>query len=147
MDTSAQNQPIVVERLFRASPERIWQALTDLDQMKKWYFKLDAFKPEPGFEFQFRSGTSDGTQFLHLCKITKVVPCKMLAYTWQYQGVPGLSEVSFELFAEGTGTRVVISHSGTDSFVSAGPDFALASFTKGWTYILNISLATYLSES
>ena len=54
-------------------------------------------KQEPGFEFQFVGGKDDKS-YLHLCKITKVVPGKKLQYSWGYKGYEGISFVTFELF-------------------------------------------------
>ena len=45
--------PFVIERTCNAPVEKVWKALTDKDQMKKWYFDLPAFKAEKGFEFEF----------------------------------------------------------------------------------------------
>jgi uncharacterized protein YndB with AHSA1/START domain len=66
-------QPFVIERTYKASPERVWRAITDKNQMKEWYFDLKEFKPEVGFEFQFEGGTDDKI-YIHLCKITEVIP-------------------------------------------------------------------------
>jgi len=51
-----EKEPFVIERIFNASIEKIWKAITDKDEMKKWYFDLPEFKPEVGFEFQFYAG-------------------------------------------------------------------------------------------
>lgn len=40
--------PLVVERSYDAPPEQIWQAITDPEQMKKWYFDLPGFRAEVG---------------------------------------------------------------------------------------------------
>ena len=45
--------PIVVEHLFQAPAEQIWTAITDKDEMKKWYFDLPEFLPVTGCEFHF----------------------------------------------------------------------------------------------
>jgi uncharacterized protein YndB with AHSA1/START domain len=47
------SDPIIVERTYNAPIAKVWSAITDRDEMKKWYFDLAEFKPEPGFEFQF----------------------------------------------------------------------------------------------
>jgi len=46
-------EAIVIERTFNAPVARVWQALTDVDQMRQWYFDLKEFRPEVGFEFGF----------------------------------------------------------------------------------------------
>jgi uncharacterized protein YndB with AHSA1/START domain len=58
---------VVLERSFNASVDTIWDALTNIDRMKEWYFDFDAFKPEAGFEFKTLGG-SDEIKYLHLLK-------------------------------------------------------------------------------
>src|SRR5690349_12272694 len=123
------NEPIVKEVTVNAPVSRVWKAITDKDEMKHWYFNLEDFKPEVGFEFQFYGG-SEEKQYLHLCKITEVEPGKTLTYSWKYDGYPGESFVTFELFAEEDDTtRVKLTHRGVESFAGNGPDFAATSFT------------------
>ena len=55
--------------------------------MKQWYFDLSEFKPEPGFEFQFYGEGHKGEKYLHLCKVTDVVPEKRLRYVKSTQTV------------------------------------------------------------
>ncbi|WP_299526098.1 hypothetical protein [uncultured Lutibacter sp.] len=39
--------PIIVEQLFHASISVIWDAITDIDKMKYWFFdNIPDFKPE-----------------------------------------------------------------------------------------------------
>ena len=49
-------KPIVIERTFNAAVSVVWNAITDKDQMKQWYFDLPDFKPVMGLEFQFWGG-------------------------------------------------------------------------------------------
>jgi uncharacterized protein YndB with AHSA1/START domain len=32
------NKDLVIEKTFNAPVEKVWKAITDLDQMKQWYF-------------------------------------------------------------------------------------------------------------
>ena len=59
------NEPVIIERTYKASIERVWKAITDKDQMKQWHFDLAEFKPEVGFKFQFYGG-DEKKQYLHL---------------------------------------------------------------------------------
>ena len=139
------NEPLVIERTFRAPTNMVWRALTNNDEMKKWYFDIAAFRPEAGFEFQFTGGTDTGT-YLHLCKVTQVIPGKKLAYSWRYDGYEGESEVTFELFSRGDQTRLRLSHSGLETFPSDNPDFASKNFVNGWASIIGESLKKYLES-
>ncbi len=138
-------QPFVIEKTYNAPVYKVWEALTDRYKMEQWYFELANFKPEVGFEFSFIGG-SEAKSYLHLCKITEVVPNKKLTYSWRYDEYPGESFVTFELFDEGNETRLKLTHTGLETFQTDNPDFAKESFAKGWTYIIGTSLKNYLEK-
>src|SRR4051794_40283596 len=98
--------PFVIERTFNAPVEKVWKAISDKDHMKEWYFDLPEFRAEPGFEFSFTGGPDDGEKYLHFCKVTSAIPNKKLSYTWRFDGYPGDSEVTFELFPDGEKTTL-----------------------------------------
>jgi uncharacterized protein YndB with AHSA1/START domain len=139
-----QNEPFVIERVYNAPVEKVWKALTDKDDMKKWYFDIAEFKPVVGFEFQF-TGENEGKTFLHLCKIVEVVENKKLKHSWRYDGYPGKSFVTFELFDENGKTRLKLTHEGLETFPNM-PDFARKNFEAGWTYIIGKSLPEYVGK-
>ena len=136
--------PIVTERLFDAPVAAVWKALIDKNEMKKWYFDLPDFKPEKGFQFEFLGGPQDGIQYRHLCEITAVVPEKLLAYSWRYDGYAGNSLVTFELTEQGSKTLLTLTHTGLETFPQDNPDFDKKNFMEGWYQIVNISLKNYL---
>jgi uncharacterized protein YndB with AHSA1/START domain len=137
-------EPFVIERTYNAPAGKVWQAITDKDKMKQWYFDLKEFKPEVGFEFQFTGGTKEKS-YLHLCKITEVIPGKKLTHTWTYDGYSGESFVTFELFDEGSKTRLKLTHAGLETF-PPDPGFARTNFETGWTSIIGKSLKEYLEK-
>lgn len=141
-----ENEPFVYEKTFNAPASKLWTALTDTTAMQKWYFNIAEFKPEVGFEFEFSAGTDD-KQYLHKCRVTNVVPGKKIAYTWQYDGYEGSSEVTFELFEEGGQTKLVLTHTGLESFPGKKyPEFAKESFANGWDYIIGTSLPAFVEK-
>ena len=137
-----ENSPVVVEATYDAPVRRVWKALTSNDEMRKWYFDLTEFKPETGFRFQFEGGTENKT-YTHLCEISEVIPGKKLSYSWKYKGYPGNSKVTFELFEEGKGTRLKVTHQGLESFPSL-PDFGKENFRDGWNAIIGKNLKEFL---
>lgn len=140
------NDPVVVERIYDTPIETIWNALTDNNEIKKWYFKLEDFKPKVGFKFDFTGGSGEGQQYLHLCEITEIIENRKLAYSWRYDGYPGNSVVNWELFDQGDKTLVRITHTGLKSFAENGRDFSKESFKGGWTYFLDDALKGYLKQ-
>jgi uncharacterized protein YndB with AHSA1/START domain len=93
-------EAVVVERTLDAPVARVWKALTDVDQMRQWYFDLKEFRPEVGFEFGFVVEHA-GNTYDHRCKVTEVIPQRKIAYTWRYEGHEGNSLVTIELAPEG----------------------------------------------
>ena len=142
-----EKQPIVLERVFNSPISKVWKAITDKNEMKNWYFDLAEFKPEIGFKFQFTGGPSPENQYLHLCEITELIPEKKLTYSWRYDGYPGNSFVTFELFEQQDKTLLRLTHKGLESFPVDNPDFASHNFNEGWNHIINISLKDYLENN
>ena len=135
----------VIEKTYNAPVDKVWNALTDKNEMKQWYFDILDFKPEVGFEFQFYGEGKTGEKFLHLCKITDVIKNKKLRHSWRYEGYEGNSFVTFELFDEGGKTRLKLTHEGLETFpVTAHNDFAKENFAAGWTHITGISLKEFV---
>ena len=138
------DEPVIVERTFNAPAEKVWKAITDKDEMKQWYFNLSEFRPEVDFEFRFLAGEKEDNQYMHICKITEVMPGKKLTYSWRFDKHEGMSYVSFELFPEGDKTRLKLTHAGLETFPASNPDFSEKNFIAGWTQIIGTSLKEYL---
>jgi uncharacterized protein YndB with AHSA1/START domain len=135
---------VVVERTLNAPVAKVWKALTDVDQMREWYFDLKAFKPEVGFEFEFVV-EHEGNSYHHLCRVTEVIPQKKIAYTWRYKGEAGDSLVSIELSPEGDKTRLKLTHTGIETFPKT-PAYARKNFEAGWTSIIGTELKEFVER-
>lgn len=139
-------EPFIIERTYSAPVSAVWKAISNRDEMAKWYFDLKEFKPEVGFEFTFEGGPSPEKQYIHLCKVTEVIQNKKLTYSWRYDGYEGNSFVTFELFEEGNSTRVKLTHAGLETFPKNNPDLAKENFAAGWTDIIGRSLKEFLEN-
>lgn len=137
------NEPFVIERVYNAPADRVWEAITVNEKMKKWYFDLEKFEPKVGFEFTFEGGSEKQT-YIHLCKVVEVVPGRKIAYTWRYKDYPGNSRVTWEIFPEGDKTRLRLTHEGLDTFPQDNPDFAKTSFQAGWNDIVGKLLKEFV---
>ena len=145
MVTKAESiEPLVVERTFDAPIARVWKALTDVEDMRQWYFDLKDFKPKVGFEFEFIF-EHEGMKYHHVCKVTEAIRQKKLAYTWRYEGHEGNSLVTFELSADGAKTRLKLTHEGLETFPKL-PSFARENFEKGWTEIIGSELKKFIEK-
>ncbi|PST82534.1 hypothetical protein C7T94_07625 [Pedobacter yulinensis] len=139
------HQVLVFERTYEAPIDKVWSALTNAKHMRQWYFDISEFRPEIGFTFEFTAGPEGGTRYRHICEVTACIPPEKLSYTWRYEGFPGNSEVTFELFAESEReTRLKLTHTGIESFPNDDPAFAASSFTEGWNHITGASLRNFV---
>ena len=135
-------EAVVIERTFAAPVARVWKAITDVEEMRRWYFDLEEFKPEVGFEFGF-TVEHEGMKYCHLCQVTEVIPQRKIAYTWRYEGHEGDSLVTFQLSADVDKTRLKLTHEGFESFPKTAA-FARENFLKGWTEIIGSELKEFL---
>jgi len=67
----ATDSPIIVTQTFDQSIQKVWDAITQLDSMRQWFFEnIPEFKPELNFETRFLI-INEGRQFTHISKIKK----------------------------------------------------------------------------
>lgn len=139
------NDPFTIERTYKAPFAKLWQTLTANTEMKKWYFDIEEFKPEVGFEFSFTGQGKDGEKYVHLCKVTEMIKEKKLTYSWRYLGFEGNSFVTFELSADGEKTKLKLTHAGLETFpITESNAFEKTNFAEGWTYITGTSLKQFV---
>ena len=139
------NEPIVVTQLVNAPAAKVWQALTDVQEMKTWYFDMKDFVPEVGNNFEFEGGT-ETNKYTHLCTVIEVEPNKKLSHTWRYKGYDGDTLVTYLLEEENGQTRVTLTHAGLESFGTENPDFAKNNFVEGWNHIVKIGLKEHVEQ-
>lgn len=136
--------PIIVEEIFMVSIEKVWGAITELDQMKKWFFKqIESFKAEEGFETQFVVEVED-RKFTHLWKLTEVIPNQKIKYNWRYKEYTGDSFVTFDLSKGPNYVKLRLIAEVVSSFPSDIPEFKRESGIAGWEYFIKKSLKLYL---
>ncbi|MDP4240053.1 MAG: SRPBCC domain-containing protein [Bacteroidota bacterium] len=139
-------KPVIIEQTYKASVSQLWKALTDVTQMKKWYFEtLNTFQPEIGFETEFLVNTND-KNYLHKWKVTEVIPEKKITCRWKFGGYPGESFVTFEISTEKNLTKLRLTDVGIESFPQDNPDFSRESCIEGWNYFICKQLKEFLDR-
>ena len=138
------SNPLIKEFEYNVPSEKVWLALTEKDQMKKWYFpQLQEFEPTVGFKFQFDQNSAE---YQKEWIVTKVSEGKTLAHSWDYKGYPGSSEVIFDLFSEDDKTKLRVTQTGLESFPD-DPHFARERFEWGWENLLGKNSKQILEDS
>jgi uncharacterized protein YndB with AHSA1/START domain len=141
------DNPILVKQEFNSTIEKVWKAITDKDQMIKWYFEnIPDFKPIIGFETNFNIHHND-KDYLHLWKVTDVIPLQRIVYNWKYKGYAGDSFVVWELTTNDNKTILKFSHHGQSSFPQDNPDFTRESCIKGWNTFIQERLKDFLDKN
>jgi len=136
--------PIIVEEYFDTDPATVWGAITELKQMRKWFFEnIPDFKPQVGFFIEFNVYAGERC-FLHQWEITKVVPGRLIEYNWKYGGYAGDAYVTFELHPINGSTLLRLTHIITEDFQEGIPEFERESCIGGWEYFIHQRLKEYL---
>lgn len=139
-------EPIIVTQLFDTSIDKVWSAITEVEQMKKWYFPvITSFEPKIGFETQFVIQIEDRI-FPHLWKVTEVIPQKKISYQWKFEGYPGTGVSTFELTEESHQTELKLTFTTLENFPQNIPEFERESGVEGWNYLIKESLKEYLAK-
>lgn len=140
------SNPIIVEQLFNASFTEVWKAITEVDQMRQWFFEnIPSFEPVVGFETQFSVSTGERS-FLHQWKLTEVEQNKKIVYNWSYEEYEGEASVVFELFKNNNRTLLKLTNIGLETFPQNIPEFSRESYQQGWEYFIQNRLKEYLKE-
>lgn len=136
--------PIIVEQTFNTSVKTVWEAITNLAQMRQWFFNnIECFEPTVGFKTKFTVQSEDRV-FTHLWTITEVEPLKKIVYNWKYEEYAGDSFVHFELFQLKNETKIRVTSVVTESFPNNIPEFKPESCLNGWTYFIKQNLKSFL---
>ena len=141
-------EPIVVSETYPTNLKTIWSAITELDQMVLWFFRMiPEFKAEVGFKTSFNVSTGE-RDFLHVWEIVEVIPEHKIVYSWTYpEYFDGDSFVSFELneINKNKASLTVIAE-GFENYPQDIPEFKRESGLNGWNYFIKESLPNYLKS-
>ena len=142
-----QNEPIIVEQLLNASIEQVWEALTNVVHMRKWYFHIiPDFEPKVGFKTQFLV-SSGKRNFTHHWSVTEVVPNLKICYHWTFNEYPGESISTFEISKKDEQTLLKVKSEIITDFPTDIPEFKRESGAAGWEYLIKEGLPKFIEKS
>lgn len=137
-------KPVIISQTFEASAQKVWKAITDLNEMKLWYFdNIDNFRAEPGFKSKFEV-QSGKRVFTHLWEVIEVDARKRLAVNWKYAEYSGDSVVVFELKENANRTTLTLTMKVLEDFPDDIPEFKRESCQAGWEFFIQQRLKSYL---
>ena len=135
---------VTIVRRIRASPARIWAAITQPDQMVQWW-GIDAgptlsaeADARPGGRFAVTFRMLDGAEISIGGGYREVVPEQKLVFSWEWPGGRE-SRVTFVLKPIDEGTELTLVHE------QLPDDDARTSHERGWNALLD-KLAQFLGD-
>lgn len=138
--------PVIVSQNFTQSVETVWNAITEVSEMKQWFFdNIPDFKAEVGFQTQFNV-KAPSRDFMHLWTVTEVIPQQKIVYNWKYEDLAGDSFVTFELQELDSETKLTVSTTVIEDFSDEIPEFARESCVGGWNYFIKEQLVAFLQQ-
>jgi len=129
--TTESSTSVVREIEIAASPETVWEMLTDENEATRWMGQSAEFDLQPGglYRVEVIPGNSARGEFVEIDRPRRLV------YTWGWETggskdsvPPGSSTIEFELEPKGGGTLLHFRHTGLPSAESAG------SHANGWDH-------------
>lgn len=95
---------------IKSTPEVVFKALTQADQLMRWFPTRVESDPRPGgkfkFSWEFANASENGSQ---QGEFVEIVPNRKLSYTWTAESIPTL--VTFKLSESDGETTVELDHS------------------------------------
>lgn len=137
---------VTIVRRIKASPARVWAAITRPEQMLQWWgpdagptLKAEA-DVRPGGRFSVLFRLLNGEEHNPTGIYRDVLPERKLVFTWEWPGMPEReSLVTFLLKPLGTGTELTLIHERLPD------EEARQSHEKGWSGLLD-KLPIFLGE-
>ncbi len=110
------DREIVTERVFDASPQRVWDAWTKPELIARWWglrdtaTRVDALELRPGGAWRFVETGSGGAEYAFRGVYREIVPPTRLAFTFEWEGEPGhvlVDTLDFQDLGDGR-TKLVV---------------------------------------
>ena len=137
-DKTAAPPTLEVRRTIRAPRQRVFDAWTKAEELKKWHapgpltVSLAEIDLREGGRYRIHMREPDGKEHKVSGMYREIDPPKKIVYTWGWDGDHPVKDsiVTIEFFERGDATEVVLTHSGI------AHDGERKSHTEGWTAIL-----------
>jgi uncharacterized protein YndB with AHSA1/START domain len=109
-----ENLEVRMERTFNATPERMWQAFTDPEQIPKWWADttVDVHDLKVGGKWRFVSQGQDGQEHAFRGEFKELDEPRKIVRTFEYEPAAGhimVESVTFKPQSDGTTRMITVS--------------------------------------
>lgn len=110
---------LIMKQVFPTSREKLFEAWTNPDELKKWFAPGDADVPFAELDLKvggrYRIGIQDHTNnrlYIATGAYREIHPSEKLVFTWTWEGEPAFGEtlVTVEFHGQGTETEMILVH-------------------------------------
>jgi uncharacterized protein YndB with AHSA1/START domain len=130
---------IEITKQIDSAPERVFRALTDADELGRWFASSAESEPRTGGEYVLRFEFEDESRnHTYSGRYEEVTPNERVRYPWN--GRFGDTTVEFVLKPSASGTEVRLAHSGWTEAAAEPRQL----HEQGWTFFLD-NLERYLT--
>lgn len=127
------NDSIKKEVVFTSNIEKVWQAISNGEEISRWFLKAD-FKAQVGYNYTFMSHEDDCDPIIG--EVKSADPYELI-YTWIVKGTDVETTVSWKLEATESGTKLILEHSGISNYGAINAVKMFTSFDGGWDNCIN----------
>lgn len=110
------SEQLTVRRTFVSPPDRVFRAWTSPEELKRWHSPGEVTLVEVdlrvGGRYRVHMRAPDGKEHRLVGVYRTIDAPRTVSYTWQWEGDPNESVVTVEFLPRGTGTELVLTHSG-----------------------------------
>ena len=96
------------EVFIKATPERVFKALTQKEELERWFVQEAVVDLQPGGKIQTNWAPGMGEHG----KVQEVKPFELFSFSWEGQFSPSPTLLTFTLKLENDGTLLTLTHSG-----------------------------------
>ena len=116
-DSGSHIQTLVVRRTIQATPERLFAAWTEPEQLRAWWgpegvvcIAADV-DLRPGGRYRIGNQLPDQRVLWIVGEFERVEPPRRLVYTWRVEGLSEIEErVTVQFASQGAATEVIVTH-------------------------------------
>ena len=129
------------EQLFNHPIQKVWEAITDQDQISTWFIPAK-FKAEKGYQYTFNGAGGECSPIQG--EVLEATPYTLI-YSWVVTENPMNTTVKWVLEEVDGGTKLYLEHSGISNYEGETAIEMFESFNGGWDNCLK-GLTTYLKD-
>lgn len=129
------------EQLFNHPIQKVWEAITDQDQISTWFIPAK-FKAEKGYQYTFNGAGGECSPIRG--EVLEATPYTLI-YSWVVTENPMNTTVKWILEEVDGGTKLYLEHSGISNYEGETAIEMFGSFNGGWDNCLK-GLTGYLKD-